>query len=325
MFDHPAISSWLTRIRGSVGPVNVIRLCAHRRIRAAPKRSIVCGRIDFGHCGRHRAGSAAQPCAHRRIRAAPKRSIVCGRIDFGHCGRHRAGSAACAAPPHRCALHRRRRQPSAPLLLIAALCIVAGANHLRRSSSSLRSASSPAPTICAAPPHRCALHRRRRRLTAGMTHRFPNRGFEEVGHPGCRQPVAVLRRAGPPSNCRNDPPISKPGIRRGRTPGLQAARGRSTACCGNGRQCRLAIRPRRSRRRRGNRRRNRRGRRARGAPAETAGNAGWLYGRGGVGGAGGIGGGTGGAGGHARGPATMFLTTPGVGRLRLAMQSSHGH
>src|SRR5947209_8926691 len=34
-----------------------------------------------------------------------------------------------AAPPHRCALHRRRRGSCAPLLLIAALCIVAGAVH----------------------------------------------------------------------------------------------------------------------------------------------------------------------------------------------------
>ncbi|COX39682.1 Uncharacterised protein [Mycobacterium tuberculosis] len=41
-----------------------------------------------------------------------------------------SGSAVMrAAPPHRCALHRRRRGPLAPLLLIAALCIVAGAGH----------------------------------------------------------------------------------------------------------------------------------------------------------------------------------------------------
>src|ERR1700733_10717401 len=70
-------------------------------------------------------------------------------------------SVIYAAPPHRCALHRRRP------------------GHLRRSSSSLRSASSPAESstpllliaalcivagrvIYAAPPHRCALHRRRR-------------------------------------------------------------------------------------------------------------------------------------------------------------------
>jgi hypothetical protein len=35
----------------------------------------------------------------------------------------------CAAPPHRCALHRRRRWSLAPLLLIAAPGIVAGGGH----------------------------------------------------------------------------------------------------------------------------------------------------------------------------------------------------